>query len=177
MDLTWLKDYGALIAASVAAVVTILNSVLQARRDRAFKTDVWLRELRIPRYAAFLRAANDYRTAITWEYAEPDPEITGPRPKDVPEFDAAVTEFRHQLAEVTMVGPSNVGTAAKIVQYGCWKYLRQLESHPWDYDQALTNRVLSDFIVEAQLALGIESGGPTEQGYQEWVRSLPSDDG
>jgi hypothetical protein len=176
MDLTWVKDYGALTAASVAAVVTIVNSFFQARRDRNYRTSVWFRELRTARYISFLRAANDYRTAIFWRYANPDPEITGPPPKDAPDYDTVVNEFGHQLAEVTMVGPARIAAAAKIVQYACWKYVGQLESRPWDYDQSLTSKVLNDFIAEAQVALGIEISVSAELAYRDWLKSLPADD-
>ncbi len=74
-----------------------------------------------------------------------------------------------------MVGPASAAEAAKAVQYACWKYAGQLEDNPYQYDQRLIDKVLHDFIGEAQVALGIDSSLPTNQGYREWVKSLPSD--
>ena len=175
MDMTWLKDYGALVAATVAALATILNGILAAKRDRSFKTGEWLRQTRMPRYVGFIRAANEFVSAIFWQYAEPDPDITGPEPKVKPEYAAVARDFRHQLAEVILVGPGSVAHAAELVQYGCWHYIRQLERDPFRYNQQIVSDLIADFIVQAQAALDITASANPTPEYREWLRSLPED--
>lgn len=174
--MTWLKDYGALVAASIAAGAAILNGVLAAKRDRSFKTGEWMRQTRMPRYVAFIRASNEFISAILWQHAEPDSEILGPEPAIKPDYDTAAKEFRHQLAEVTLVGPAEVARAAKFVQYGCWRYIVQLEKDPFRYNQRLVSRLVAEFIESAQAALGIADGAETTPDYREWLRSLPEDE-
>lgn len=172
-NLAWLKDYGAFIAATAAVIVTILNGFLQARRDRAGRTSEWLRQERIPRYVAFVRAANDFTSAIFWEFGNPDPTIVGPMPREVRDYQSFLEGFRQQLAEVTLVGPAEVATAARIVQYACWHYEGQLERNPDDFDQSLITACISDFLVTAQEALGVKEAVAVTPEYRTWRESLP----
>lgn len=175
VDLTWIKDYGALVAALVAAVAAITSGLLQAQRDRTYKTNDWLRQTRIPRYVSFLHAANAYAQAIFWTYGEADEEITGPVPKDV-DFDACVNGFARQLYEVTLVGPAEVAKAAKIVQYSCWRYRDALTRNPFNYDQRRIMRAIADFTRAAQVSVGIQSDSDEVPSYRDWSESAGDSD-
>jgi hypothetical protein len=74
----WLRDYGTLLAAAVAAVAAIWNAYRQHHRDR----DQWLRDLRLPKYLALLKAADDYEASVSVYHALWDgrPEL-GPPPE------------------------------------------------------------------------------------------------
>jgi hypothetical protein len=179
VDLTWIKDYGAFVAAVTAVVATVVNGYLQHKRDRRFKTGEWLRQIRMPRYAAFLRSADEYEDAIFYTYGIPDPDIHGPTPKQLPDYNAANREFRHQLAEVKLVGPPEVAGAAEVVQFSLWECGSQLEVHPDRWNQRLLSKSLDDFIIAAKKALDVDSKGSEDfpvPDFQEWKKSLREKD-
>lgn len=171
---TWVKDYGTFITAMIAILWTAYNTYTQAKREREFKAGEWLRQMRMPRYVAFVRAADEFEDAILYAYAEHEPEIHGPMPKEVPDFNITSREFRHQLSEVTLLGPPEVAVAAKLVQYSLWEWMRRLEENPTAWDQSIANKTLDDFIATARKVLDVEGKGAQAlvfPGYQEWRKS------
>ncbi len=176
MDLTWIKDYGAVVAALAAVVATVINAYLQHRRDRRFKTGEWLRQMRMPRYVAFVRASDEYESAIFYAFANHEPEMHGPMPVVVPELHSSNAEFRHRLAEVTLVGPPDVAVAAKKVSYSLIHYYSRLEYNPDDWGQNVASQMLDDFIAVARKVLEAEGMPMPVPSYEEWRKSLPKDD-
>lgn len=169
----WLRDYGAFIAATVAAVASIANSLLSARRQSDSKREEWQRELRAPTYSAFLQAARQRSEAILWTHGDWDPEILGPAPKDI-RADQAEAEFAHRYAEVLLVGPPAVSTAARTVSYSLNRYQQQLEEDPFGWGQSHIWDARQQFTLAAQGALGLEEGLPAGPDYQEWLKANPT---
>lgn len=171
-----LNNYGAVIAASIAALVTIGNSVWQVRYQLRSKEADWLREIRIPRYAEFVKAARSYRDAVFWAYCEPDQDVLGPPPDPLPALGPAEESFNHELAGVFLVGPPEVARAARYAQYGIWHLRGTLEYDPVDYDTRAADDSLRQFITEARSALSIPGTDLMTMEYREWLRTVLGSD-
>jgi hypothetical protein len=174
MNLTWLKDYGALVAASIAAAVTVVNGFMQARRDRRSQERDWLRSTRMPRYVAFLEIALEYRQAIFGQLGEWDSDL-GVEPKEWPDYHKTGDAFRHALSSVQLVGPAAVAEKAQIVQYSMWEYEARLEGNPYDFDQRASRVAIEDYLAACRSALELPTdpaGGPID--YRHWKKlALP----
>lgn len=168
--MTWLREYGAFSAASVAAVVAILNGALHAGRDKQSKNEHWRRELRLPRYIEFIRAAEAYDMSIFITYGDCDAQIMGPPPKEPLPLPEAQRLFQQALAEVLLVGPHEVATAAYRMQYSLWRYTEELEAQPYLRWPGYTDRARNDFFDEAAKAVGLSFASDTGvKGYKMWL--------
>lgn len=161
MDLGWLRDYGAFIAASIAAVAAVASTSLQLRHARQFGEKQWFRAARMDRYGPFVAAFYEYRSAILWTYCEADSTILGPPPPDV-QPESARQKFQQALGAVALVGPPAVTTAAREIQRECWSYRNQLENDPFNFDQKASDRAIAQFLKAAQDALGLPPGKQSE---------------
>src|SRR4051812_46211225 len=108
----WLADYGTPIAAVIAAAVALFVSWRTWLRDKRIREEYWLRELRIPRYVEFIRAADVFRLAIFLEHGEWDYQDNGPLPRDPPALTESRSAFRQAKNDVAFVGPATVALAA-----------------------------------------------------------------
>lgn len=168
--MTWLRDYGAFSAASLAAVVAILNGALQSRRDKQSKNEHWRRELRIPRYIEFIRAAEVYDMSIFITYGEWDAQNMGPQPKEPLPLPEAQRLFQQALAEILLVGPQEVAMKAYCVQYSLWRYTEELESRAYLDWPHYTDRARNDFFDAATKAVGLSFVSDTgRKGYKNWL--------
>jgi hypothetical protein len=165
----WLRDYGAFVAATVAALAAFSNGWIQAKRERLAKHEAWQRELRLPRYLSFLGAADDYDTSIFMQYGEWDPHDMGPPPTPVP-LPEAERAFRQALAEVVLVGPPDVALAARHVQFSLWRFTSDLDSNPWANTPRYRKRALDAFFARAADALGMTfAADDGVYGFRQWI--------
>lgn len=174
-NLSWLKSYGAVVAASIAAIAAVANGFWQAHQDRRTKESEWLREVRIPRYTDLLQAAATLLTAIAWRFVDPD-EDTGPPPLTPPDLDVANDSFGHAFAAVALVGPSEVARAAMHIKYALSSYRSRLEVDPSDWGQEIQSRTINDFTRGASKALGIESSDTDSESYSAWLQAVVADE-
>jgi hypothetical protein len=164
----WLRDYGAFIAASVAAVVAFGTGWLAARREKRMSDERWQRELRLPRYVEFVRTADTLDWATVVEFGEWEPEM-GPRPTGYPPSQDAWRDFRQASADVSMVGPVDVVVAAQRVEFSIRQYQARLQENPWAGTPLSVDRMRTEFIQAASSALGLHfSIDATRLSYAEW---------
>ena len=168
--MTWLREYGAFIAASIAAIAAILNGSFQARRDKRAKDDHWLRELRIPRYVEFIRSADACDMSIFSTYGDWDTQDMGPAPKDPLPLPEAQRQFHQALAEVLLVGPNNVARTARRRAYSLWRFTGELEAEPYLGWPEYTDRARNEFFDAATMAIGLTfDPDPGLKDYKSWL--------
>jgi hypothetical protein len=146
----WLRDYGAFVAAAVAALVAFINLTVGARQRQA----EWLRATRLTAYVALQKASNDFGHAIDWHFGNGDPDIMGPKPKELPDYDTAHNKFLHSFAEVNLLGPATVVAATHRLRSALWYHQSGLEgSQGFDAHWDLIREEMDAFTKTAQRAV------------------------
>lgn len=150
----WFRDWGTLIAAGVAAAVSIWNAMTSYKARR----QDWLRAIRVPRYAEFVRAAHEVKlTKLTI----PDDA----KMEHVKALKTAIQTFNGAFAEVRIVGPTTVSIAAWITSESL---LRVPNGTAANAEGPVFHRALDDFIQVASKAIGTDD----EQrviDYDKWL--------
>ena len=99
-------DYGAVIAAGIAAVASLANLFVTWRAKRS----EWTRTERIDRYCELVSAATTYEKAVLKAGMTPSPDHALAN-----ELQHAEATFEEALAGVLIVGPREVSRRASIV--------------------------------------------------------------
>ena len=166
----FLRDYGAFIAATIAALVAIGNGWLSTRRERRSTHENWLRQLRLPSYAALLKAADDYGTSLFMEFGNWNPQDYGPVPPRSIPVGEAQQAFDHAMLDVALVGPAEVGRRANEVRFSLRHYANELQADPDAFSPRFAIRTRERFIEACTNALGVPyTAEPGYKGFKEWL--------
>ena len=141
----WFRDWGALIVAGIAAVVSIWNAVtsyLARRKD-------WQRELRVPRYAAFAAQAQRLHM-LTRALLNDTPD------ERVDKLSEAQHDYDTAFDELLIVGPTAVSDAAHIVNQSIadWFECARWDSQSFVEWYPMFRIAMRDFITAASAAIG-----------------------